>query len=322
MSEFYFGIVEDRTSDPLMIGRCKVRIFGVHTPNRADLPTADLPWAMCLTPTTSASIDGIGISPTGIVEGTTVMVVFADRDQQIPIIMGTLPSIPIKSADPLRDNTDPTVTVYKPSKPNSADAFVTTGDGSTLTDSSGNPVTSGYANVNSLTCSEAGYSCLRGSEGLASLVKGGKKIGSDKTPMDTTLYAYQDTKGIWTIGWGSTKLLDGTPVNQNTVITKRDADMLLQMKMNSEFAPGVKRKLQVPVTQAMFDALCNMCYNMGLSGMTNTSFWTTLNSGGYKAASDMIPDTKNNGGSLTSRRLKEKALFLADGIPANVKVDK
>ena len=40
---FYLGVVEDR-DDPLMLGRVRVRILGLHTHDKAVLPTADLPW--------------------------------------------------------------------------------------------------------------------------------------------------------------------------------------------------------------------------------------------------------------------------------------
>ena len=72
-NRFYTGVVESR-ADPLKIGRCKVRVVGIHTENTALLPTKDLPWAIPLQPITSASVSGIGHSPTGPVEGTLVMV--------------------------------------------------------------------------------------------------------------------------------------------------------------------------------------------------------------------------------------------------------
>lgn len=87
------AVVENR-EDPLMLGRCKVRIFGLHTSNKIELPTDMLPWAHPLMPANSASISGIGWSPTGIVTGTVVLVTFLDEFQQQPIILGTLGGIP------------------------------------------------------------------------------------------------------------------------------------------------------------------------------------------------------------------------------------
>ncbi len=93
MNEFFYGIVEDR-NDPLRLGRCRVRIVGLHTEDTASLSTRDLPWATPITPITSASLSGIGDAPVGPVEGTCVIVIFGDADQQCPIMIGTLPGIP------------------------------------------------------------------------------------------------------------------------------------------------------------------------------------------------------------------------------------
>lgn len=89
----FFGVVEDR-NDPLNVGRVRVRVYAWHTENKADLPTDALPWAQVLMPVTSAAMSGIGHSPTGLVEGTTVFGYFMDgRSAQIPIIIGALPGI-------------------------------------------------------------------------------------------------------------------------------------------------------------------------------------------------------------------------------------
>ena len=88
------GVVEDR-KDPLMIGRCRVRILGWHTADKSELPTADLPWAQVVMPITSASQTGVGHTPVGPVEGTWVMGFYRDGElAQEPVMVGTLPGIP------------------------------------------------------------------------------------------------------------------------------------------------------------------------------------------------------------------------------------
>ena len=88
------GVVEDR-NDPLMIGRCKVRILGWHTADKAELPTDNLPWAQVLMPITSASQTGVGHAPVGPVEGTWVMGFYRDGElAQEPVMVGTLPGVP------------------------------------------------------------------------------------------------------------------------------------------------------------------------------------------------------------------------------------
>ena len=92
--EVYYGVVESR-ADPLKLGRCKVRVIGVHTEDTKVLPTADLPWAIPMMPIFSASTSGIGYSPTGLVEGTWVAVIFRDGDSlQEPIILGSFFGMP------------------------------------------------------------------------------------------------------------------------------------------------------------------------------------------------------------------------------------
>ena len=94
--QHFIGVVEDR-NDPLSIGRVRVRAFGIHTEDKTKIPTEDLPWATPVMPFNSASISGVGISPTGPVEGTWVVGMFLDGIQmQQPIILGTLVGQPME----------------------------------------------------------------------------------------------------------------------------------------------------------------------------------------------------------------------------------
>jgi len=103
---FYYGVVENR-QDPLRLGRCQVRVVGLHTHDKSQLPTADLPWATPVQPVTSAAMNGIGYSPIGPVEGTAVIIMFADPDQQQPIILGTVGGIPSTPIPPDADDGGP-----------------------------------------------------------------------------------------------------------------------------------------------------------------------------------------------------------------------
>lgn len=87
---WFFGKVVDR-HDPLALGRIKVRIYGVHPEDENLVPNDHLPWAMPIQPITSAAFAGIGTSPTGVIEGSTVFGFFADgSDSQLPFILGTV----------------------------------------------------------------------------------------------------------------------------------------------------------------------------------------------------------------------------------------
>jgi len=98
---WFMGVVEDRR-DPMCLGRCKVRIAGLHTEKQEQgidegIPTTDLPWAHPMQPITSAAMNGIGTTPLGPVEGTWVVGFFRDGEAcQDPIMMGTLGGYPTK----------------------------------------------------------------------------------------------------------------------------------------------------------------------------------------------------------------------------------
>lgn len=90
---FYTGVVESR-SDPLELGRCQVRIVGLHTHDKTQLPTQQLPWATPVQQIGSAAMNGIGYTPVGPVEGTTVIIMFVDDAMQQPVMLGTVGGIP------------------------------------------------------------------------------------------------------------------------------------------------------------------------------------------------------------------------------------
>lgn len=90
---WWTGIIEDR-QDPLRLGRCKVRCIGWHSDNKMQLPTSDLPWAIPISPVNDTSIH----APK---EGDMVFGFFIDGDAaQNPMILGVLPSIPLKKPNP------------------------------------------------------------------------------------------------------------------------------------------------------------------------------------------------------------------------------
>lgn len=94
---WWHGVVED-VADPLMLGRCRVRVFGYHTDDLLQLPTSDLPWAYPMQPITSAALSGIGTSPTGLLVGSHVFGFFRDdEDGQDPVIIGSFGGIPKKN---------------------------------------------------------------------------------------------------------------------------------------------------------------------------------------------------------------------------------
>ena len=103
---WFVGVVEDR-NDPSALGRVRVRCLGYHTADVTDLPTTDLPWAHVMHPVTDPCMHGMGNTPSFLVEGSYVVGFFRDPEKQQLVIMGTLPGVPEKAADPSTGFSDP-----------------------------------------------------------------------------------------------------------------------------------------------------------------------------------------------------------------------
>jgi len=90
---WWIGVVEDRV-DPLNVGRCKVRIFGSHTDNLQEIPTAELPWATPLYPVNDSRTFSTPM------EGDYVFGFFMDGlSSQAPAMLGVFPAIPQQDVD-------------------------------------------------------------------------------------------------------------------------------------------------------------------------------------------------------------------------------
>jgi len=95
---WFLGVVED-INDPVELGRVRVRCYGWHTEDKSQIPTDSLPWAVVVTPTTSASVSGIG-ETFGLLQGSWVFGIFIDGQRaQEPMILGSLPGAPTTMPD-------------------------------------------------------------------------------------------------------------------------------------------------------------------------------------------------------------------------------
>jgi len=125
---WFTGVVEDR-NDPAKLGRVRVRCLGFHTDDKNDIPTKDLPWAHVMHPVTDPSMQGMGNTPTFLLEGSWVVGFFRDAEEkQQPIIMGSLPGVPSSTADSSKGFNDPNANYPNTKIPHSAH---TTGESDT-----------------------------------------------------------------------------------------------------------------------------------------------------------------------------------------------
>ncbi|MEP6568601.1 MAG: lysozyme [Acidobacteriota bacterium] len=115
------------------------------------------------------------------------------------------------------------------------------------------------------------------------------------------LNAYQDSVGVWTIGYGHTR-----GVKAGQTISQQQAQAFLQQDLAVAEAPV--NKLGLTLTDSEFAALVSFTFNLGASNLKK------LMNQGLANAADRILLFDHAGGKvlpgLTRRRQAERALFL------------
>lgn len=108
--EWWTGVVEDRTTDPLKLGRIKVRMIGFHPEKKNSeqgIKTEDLLWVHPMQSIDNAAMNGIGNTQLGVVEGTWLFGFYRDKLHQDAVAIGTLPGIPGELPNGSRGFNDP-----------------------------------------------------------------------------------------------------------------------------------------------------------------------------------------------------------------------
>ena len=77
------------------------------------------------------------------------------------------------------------------------------------------------------------------------------------------LTAYQDSKKVWTIGWGNTSYENGTRVKKGDKVSQWRADELFR-RISQKFVNEVNFLTKgIQLQQHQFDALVSFAYNVG-----------------------------------------------------------
>lgn len=121
------------------------------------------------------------------------------------------------------------------------------------------------------------------------------------------LEAYQDQRGILTIGWGHTQ-----GVVEYQTCTQQEADDWFVE--DSQFAVnGVIRSLDVAVNQNQFDALVSFTFNVGVGSEAHSTLVALVNQGKFDLAAGQFSFWNHVNGvvnvGLTRRRAAEQTLF-------------
>lgn len=307
MNNIYIGKVENR-NDPLKLGRCQVRVMGVHEENPAILPTIDLPWAMPVSPVTSAASAGIGISPTGIVLGSIVLVTFTDKDQQTPIILGTLAGIP--------QNQDASLVIKPSDKTINKNYSVKVGSDGVSKIISG-VSNSNISNISETIKSQGGNIALAAqvTEDNKSKLSGDLEIEKAR-PLSTFSVTDDTVKGIISntaftadavqitnsngdviktvIGYGQ-ETYQGKPVTLSYPGSIDEATAQTEFKnyLQNDVADSLVSVVRAPVSQEMFDSLVSVASDIGVDNFAASSIPKLINSLDYQGAAGAIQGLTN-----------------------------
>lgn len=133
------------------------------------------------------------------------------------------------------------------------------------------------------------------------------------------LQAYKCPAGVWTIGWGATRLMDA-PVRSTDTISQQLADELLQREVETLFGPGVFTLL--PLTKSwkpeQIGAIVSFAYNLGLGALEESTLRKRLLAGEEpcKVVREELPKWVHAGeavlAGLERRRAAEVAVFCGE----------
>lgn len=121
------------------------------------------------------------------------------------------------------------------------------------------------------------------------------------------LTAYQDSVGIWTIGYGHTR-----GVKPGDTCTQAQADAWLAEDIQA-VVDQINADLHILITQHEFDALVDFGFNLGTHALEGSTLWKKLNAGDFAGAAAEFPRWDMAGGKhivgLLRRRKLEQYWF-------------
>ena len=121
------------------------------------------------------------------------------------------------------------------------------------------------------------------------------------------LKAYQDSVGVWTIGYGHTK-----GIYEGLEITQSEAEKMLVDEL-PEYEGYITDKIVPRLQQHEFDALVCWVYNLGPTNLSSSTMLKKLNAGEFKEVPFQMKRWDKAGGQpllgLTRRRNAEALLF-------------
>ena len=121
------------------------------------------------------------------------------------------------------------------------------------------------------------------------------------------LEAYQDSVGVWTIGYGHTK-----GVKEGDNISLKKAEEMLEEEL-VEYEGYINNMVELGLEQNQFDALVAWVYNLGPTNLRQSTLLKVLNQGLFNEVPYEIKRWNKAGGEvlngLVRRREAEALLF-------------
>lgn len=128
------------------------------------------------------------------------------------------------------------------------------------------------------------------------------------------LKAYQDSVGVWTIGYGHTSAAGEPYVRAGMTITDGDADRILATDLG-KVEKQIEQYITKPLNQAQFDALVSFTFNLGPGNLAKSSLCRRVNAGDYDVANEFLKWDMAGGkqlAGLTRRRKAEAMMWSGD----------
>ena len=114
------------------------------------------------------------------------------------------------------------------------------------------------------------------------------------------LTAYQDSAGVWTIGYGHT-----SGVQPGDTCSPYQASAWLELDVR-EAEAAINNLVKVPLSQEEFDALVDFVFNEGTGHFASSTLLKLLNEGHYAMAADQFERWDMAGGKVVAGLLRRR----------------
>ena len=212
LNGFYRAVVEDN-NDPDKRGRCRVRIWGLHTEKKTKsvtegIPTKELPWAEPCLPIHEGGVSGFGMFGVPL-QGSHVMIFFESGNLSQPRYFASLPSFPTIEPDKTKGFNDPKGKYPKSGRLGEPDYHrlargVTTG---TLVDLKSRQKMRAIATATGGSWTEPSLYNTSYPHNMVWATHGGVLMEMDSTPGSTRFHLYHPSNSYLEIGAGGEMIL-------------------------------------------------------------------------------------------------------------------